>query len=68
MGLAHYNASGNKLITQDLNFVDDQEIKKGDTVEIAYTGWLHAGNSFGKVCSENFSIIFINLKCVFFVT
>ncbi|XP_065646576.1 FK506-binding protein 15 isoform X4 [Hydra vulgaris] len=53
IGLARYNVSENKLITQDLNFLEDQEIRKGDTVEIVYTGWLHAGNSFGKIFDSN---------------
>jgi len=36
-------------LTQDLNIVDGQEVQKGDTVEMKYTGWLYAGNAFGKV-------------------
>ena len=49
--LAQFNVAPS-LRQQDLNVVDGQEVQKGDTVEMQYTGWLHAGNSFGKVkCS-----------------
>ena len=34
-----------------MNFMEGQEIQKGDSIEMKYTGWLHAGNTFGKVNS-----------------
>lgn len=46
--LSRFNVSPS-LTLQDLNAVDGQEVQKGDTVEMQYTGWLHAGNAFGKV-------------------
>ena len=48
--LSCYNATPGALTTQDLNFIENgQEVTKGDTVEMKYTGWLHTGNAFGKV-------------------
>lgn len=53
VGLSCYNVKPGSLMLQDLNFVDGQEVQKGDTVEMKYTGWLHAGNSFGKIFDSN---------------
>lgn len=32
--------------------MEGQEVQKNDTIEMKYTGWLHAGNAFGKVRNE----------------
>ena len=31
-----------------------QVVAKGDSLEMQYTGWLHAGNAFGKVRTNNY--------------
>ena len=57
VGLAQYNIQSNaELITQDLNCIDvGQVVAKGDSLEMQYTGWLHAGNTFGKVSTINYN-------------
>lgn len=52
IGLARFNTS--RILTlQNLNELTGQEICKGDTVEMQYTGWLHTANTFGKIFDSN---------------
>ncbi|XP_064420335.1 FK506-binding protein 15 isoform X2 [Latimeria chalumnae] len=53
--LAKYNSSPtlDSVLTQELLLGDSQGVETGDSLEVAYTGWLYQSYSFGQVFDSN---------------
>ncbi|XP_056313991.1 FK506-binding protein 15 [Danio aesculapii] len=53
--LARWNseASSDSLLTQDLLHGEGQAVNVGDTVEVAYSGWLLHNHSLGQILDSN---------------
>lgn len=59
--MARWNseAMSDSLVTQDLVQGEGQAVDVGDTVEVAYSGWLLQNHSLGQVIILNFVIVII---------
>lgn len=55
-------ASSDSLVTQDLVQGEGQAVNIGDTVEVAYSGWLLQNHTLGQVINFNFVVVIF--KCI----
>lgn len=59
--MARWNseASSDSMVTQDLVQGEGQAVDVGDTVEVAFSGWLLQNHSLGQVIILNFLIVIL---------